>query len=253
MIGFALLIAPLPVAAAALYADKLDSNSKKDKNTLSRASADDESGITVKSWRWLPAAKQVFVVHLWGAIVSLLPHFISRIPNCAPAISVIVWVLLSMFSLLILYLFLGSSISHACKSQPQEEREWALLKAVTISTTFIGLCLMSVINFATAEIGALLLVPICLMAHPLKLEVRAKSLKAFTRAACNLFLGFLAFPPFAYFLLKGVFEGLDDISVGDLWNWVESLWEWNSATYLYLGMVYLPCWALCIHILFHPC
>ncbi|KAK9271810.1 hypothetical protein L1049_002175 [Liquidambar formosana] len=112
---------------------------------------------------------------------------------------------------------------------------------------------MSVINFATAEIGALLMVPMCLMAYPLKLEVRAGSLKALTRATCNLVLAFIGFPLAAFFLLKNTLEGFGGVNVGDFWNWVESLWAWNSATYLYIGMVHLPCWVLCIHILFHPC
>jgi glycosylphosphatidylinositol transamidase len=112
---------------------------------------------------------------------------------------------------------------------------------------------MSVINFATAEIGALLIVPICLLARPLKLDIRARSLRALLRATCNLVLGFIAFPPVAYIIMKGAFEGFYGTNVGEYWNWVESLWTWNSATYLYVGIVHLPCWALCIHILFHPC
>jgi glycosylphosphatidylinositol transamidase len=53
--------------------------------------------------------------------------------------------------------------------------------------------------------------------------------------------------------MKGAFEGFYGTNVGEYWNWVESLWTWNSATYLYVGIVHLPCWALCIHILFHTC
>ena len=111
---------------------------------------------------------------------------------------------------------------------------------------------MSVINFATAEIGALLIVPICLIARPLKLDIQARSLITLLRATCNLALGFIGFPPVAYFLLKGAFEDLYGIHVGDYWNLMESLWAWNSAIYLYIGIVHLPCWALCIHILFQP-
>ncbi|XP_062151451.1 uncharacterized protein LOC133859893 isoform X2 [Alnus glutinosa] len=253
MIAFALLVAPLPMVAASLYTDahKLDPSYEKDKST-SPASAADKLSITLRSCKWLNAVKKVFVVHLWGAVVSLLPYFVCQIPSCTPTISFVVWVLLSIFSLLILYLILGFPFSYANASQLQN-RDWALLKSVTISAAFIGLCLMSVINFATAEIGALLLVPMCLMAQPLKLDVKTRRLRNFSRVPCNLALGFIGFPPAAFFVLKGVFEGFGGITVGDFWNWLETIWAWSSATYLYIGIVHLPCWLLCIHVLFHPC
>lgn len=244
MIPFALLVAPLPIVAASLHADA-------SKSTLQSTSSS-EVEVSHKSWKWLNSARNVLVIHLWGAVVSLLPYFLYQIPNSTPTTNFIVWGLLSAFSLIILYFILGSPIFEAAPSQPKKG-EWASLKSVTISTAFIGLSLMSVINFATAEIGALLIVPICLMARPLKLDARARSLRALLRATCNLALGFIAFPPVAYFLVKGAFEDFDGTNVGDYWNWVESLWTWNSATYLYVGIVHLPCWALCIHILFHPC
>ena len=162
------------------------------------------------------------------------------------------WGLLSAFSLLILYFILGSPIFEAAASL-HEKNKWASLRSVTISTAFIGLSLMSVINFATAEIGALLIVPICLMARPLKLDIQARSWSTLLRASCNIALGFIVFPPVAFVLLKGAFEDFYGMNFGDYWNWVESLWVWNSATYLYVGVIHLPCWALCIHILFHPC
>ncbi|KAG6720041.1 hypothetical protein I3843_03G040000 [Carya illinoinensis] len=253
MIAFALLVAPLPVVAASLYADahKVDRSFGIDKSSP-QASATDKLSIAPRSCKWLNAAKKVFLVHLWGAVVSFLPYFICQIPSCTPTTSFVVWVLLSSFSLPILSLILGSSFSYGRASQPQK-RDWTLLKSVTISAAFIGLCLMSVINFATAEIGALLMVPMCLMAQPLKLDIRSRSLRKFSRVACNLALGFLGFPPAGFFVLKGAFEGFGGITVGDYWNWLESIWSWSSATYLYIGMVHLPCWVLCIHVLLHPC
>ncbi|XP_057947737.1 uncharacterized protein LOC131143453 [Malania oleifera] len=246
MIAFALLIAPLPMVAASLYAA-----SKKDDTAPHTASADGDLGIAVKSWKWLFAAKQVLIVHLWGTIVSFFPFFICQIPNCTPTTSIITWVLLSMFSLLILYFIFGSPFSQNSVFESQN-KEWTLLKSVTISVAFIGLCLMSIINFATAELGAMLLVPMCLIAHPLKLEIESGNLRSFIRAASNLILGVIGFPPAAFFVLKGIIEGFSNVNVGDFWTRVESLWAWNSATYLYMGMIHLPCWALCIHILFHP-
>lgn len=207
--------------------------------------------ITLSSWKWLYAAKKSFIVYLWGSVVSLLPYFICQIPSCTPTTSFIIWVLLSIISLVVMYEILASPFSDA--KDPQSQKEWAILKSVTMSAAFIGLCLMSIINFATAEIGGLLMVPMCLMAHPLKLDVNTRSLRTISRAVCNLVLGFIGFPPVTFIVLKGVFEGFSSISVGDFWSWVESLWAWNSATYLYIGVVHLPCWVLCIHILFHHC
>ncbi|OMO69343.1 Gaa1-like, GPI transamidase component [Corchorus olitorius] len=241
MIAFALLIAPLPMVAASLYVDAniLGPSSKNDKPSPSTVADTDEQGITIRSWRWLNSAKLVFVVHLWGAIVSLLPYFICQIPDCSPATSFMIWVLLSGVSLLTLYLILASPFNAS------QGKEWALVKSVTISFVFIGLGLMSVINFATAEIGALLMVPMCLLARPLKLDLRAGSLRSFARMICNLVLGFLAFPPAAFFLLKGMLEGFGDVNVGDFWMWVESLWAWNSATYVFIAtqLLQLECYS----------
>ncbi|CAI0456265.1 unnamed protein product [Linum tenue] len=239
MIGFALLVAPLPLVAASLYVDanKPDPSSQGPKHKLQ---------INFKPWKWLSAAKQVFTVHAWGVFVSLLPYFISQIPNSTPAAHSIIWFSLSTFGLLVLYLITKSH------SKPQKG-EWENLKSVTISVVFIGLLLMSVVNFATAQIGALVLVPACLLAQPLKLDIRDASLKSFLRIACNVFISFVAFPPVGFFVLKGVNEGFGDMDVGEFWTWLESLWAWNSATYIYIGMVHLPCWVLCLHILLHSC
>lgn len=253
MIAFALLVAPLPLVAASLYAsaNTMDLGLRNGKSACT-AAASDELGITFKSWKWLNAAKEVFVVHVWGAVVAFLPYFICQIPNCSSTTSFIIWVFLSMFSLLILYFILGSPFFHFDVSQRQKG-EWAILKSVTISAVFTGLLLMSVVNFATAEIGALLMVPTCLMAQPLKFDVKSSTLRSFLRVICNLVLGIVAFPPAAFFVLKGMFQGFEGISVGDFWIWMESLWEWNSATYIYMGVVHLPCWVLCLHVLLHSC
>ncbi|XP_062106933.1 uncharacterized protein LOC133818210 [Humulus lupulus] len=252
MIAFALLVAPLPMVAASLYADATNLNSTQRKDKSTQATDTDESSIALRSWKWVNAAKKVFLVHLWGSVVLLLPYFICQIPNCSPTSSFLIWFLLSMLSFLIMYLFLASPFSQANASQVQVG-EWAILKSVTISTAFIGLCLMSVVNFSTAEIGGLLLVPLCLMAHPIRLDTRLRSLRTLSRMACNLVFGFIGFPPVTFMVLKGAFEGFDRVNVGDFWCWVESLWAWSSATYLYIGMVHLPCWVLCTHILFHRC
>ncbi|WVZ14647.1 hypothetical protein V8G54_012213 [Vigna mungo] len=244
MIPFALLVAPLPIVAAYLHANASNSNPQN-------PSALEVDG-SHKSWEWLNSARKVLVIHLWGVVVSLLPFFLRQLPNTTLKMNFVLWGFLSTFSLLILYLILGCPSAEASASQ-LEKNKWASLKSVTISTAFIGLSLMSVINFATAEIGALLIVPICLLARPLKLDIQARSWRTLLRASFNIALGFVVFPPVAFVLLKVAFEDFYGINVGDYWKWVESLWAWNSATYLYVGVVHLPCWALCIHILFHPC
>ncbi|KAF3444604.1 hypothetical protein FNV43_RR14296 [Rhamnella rubrinervis] len=242
MIALALLVAPLPMVAASLYTDanKLDSIQRKDKPTAS-ASVAEECDVNLRSWKWVNAAKKVFVLHSWGSVVSLLPYLVCQIPNCSPTASFLLWVLLSALSLLIMHLILASPFFHATESQ-LHVGEWAILKSVTISVAFIGLCLMSVINFATAEIGGLLVVPMCLMAHPLKLDLKVWRLKNFLRVAFNIVFVFIGFPPATFMVLKSTFEGFNSFNVGDFWNWVESLWAWNSATYLYIVMVHLPCW-----------
>ncbi|XP_021771566.1 glycosylphosphatidylinositol anchor attachment 1 protein-like [Chenopodium quinoa] len=253
MIAFALLLAPLPVVAASLYSDAVTCHPKSDmvKSSASGSSSDmmKKSGT---SWRWLHAAKSVFVIHIWAAVVALLPYVVCQIPNRTSTTCSISWILLSLASLQIFYMVFGSPYS-SFKLSDLHKQEWAVLKSVMISAAFIGLSLMSVVNFAAAEIGALLLVPFCLMAQPLKLDMQNLSLKAFSRIACNIVLGLSLFPPFTFFVIKGLSEGFSSINIGDFWTWAESLWLWNSATYLYVLLVHLPCWVLCIHLLLHPC
>ncbi|XP_043705867.1 glycosylphosphatidylinositol anchor attachment 1 protein isoform X2 [Telopea speciosissima] len=249
-IAFVLLVMPLPIVAAALYtgANGWDYSSSDKSNSAST------NGLStaLESWRWLHAARVVFIVHLWGAIVSLLPYLICRLHGMTPATSMLSWVSLSICTLFILYQISGSPYS--CSSMPQSRhRQWAIMKAVMIAAAAIGLGIMSIINFATAQIGALLMVPMCLMAHPLKFVHRLGRLRALTLMTCNLFLGFVGFPPAALLLMRIWSEGANGVSMGDFWIWVESLWAWNSATYLYLGLIHLPCWLLCVLILFHPC
>ncbi|KAL8229109.1 hypothetical protein R6Q57_014009 [Mikania cordata] len=223
MIAFLLLVAPLPVLAAALYTDANKSNPESEKDK------------TFKFWRWLYPTKTVFLIHLWGAIVSLLPYFIYQLPDFQPTSCLLIWASLSLFILTVLGSFFGA-----------HSAQWALLKSVTVSSAFIGLCLMSVINFATAEIGALLLVPMCLMIKPWQVAGKIHS-------ALNLILVIIGFPGATFFVVKSVFGFQNGSSLVEFWYWVEALWAWNSATYIYICLVHLPCWVLCIYILLHPC
>lgn len=249
MIAFALLIAPLPLVAAALFSDA--SNTKLGKDKVPLKPAPHGESVPTLSWKWLYAAKTVLVVHLWSAVVTLLPYFLYQIPNSSPSTNLLIWITLSVLSLAFTYALSGS-FSFFSTSRPQR-REWALLKSVTVAAAFIGLCLMSVINFATAEIGALLLVPMCLTAVPLRHNLKVNTMRALVRGACNMLLAFVGFPPTVFLMLKGASDGFDNIRFGDFWNWAETLWAWNSATYIYICMVHLPCWVLCINTLLHCC
>ncbi|EPS63077.1 hypothetical protein M569_11711 [Genlisea aurea] len=220
MISFGLLVAPLPLVSAALFFDVGE--------------------LRFKSWAWLNAAKAVLTVHLWGVAVALLPYFISK-NGSLPAVSLMQWTILSTLA----FFF----INRATGGSSRRRSEWRLLKSATIAATFIGLCLMSVINFATAEIGALLLVPMCLSAAPLMSSRVTTAKGRRMQMLLNVLLAHLVFPPAAFLLTKGALDGFDTVGLSDFWDWVESLWVWSSATFLYVCVVHLPCWLLCIGIL----
>ncbi|KAJ6807817.1 glycosylphosphatidylinositol anchor attachment 1 protein isoform X2 [Iris pallida] len=243
MIAFALLIAPLPIVAAALFSD-----SKRKESSMDASEKSEEVEREADSWKWLHAAKVVFMVHLWTVVVSLLPYKISQFSGITTTTSMLLWVGFSVASLLILYRVMGSPYSYSSKNG-----EWKILKAVTVAAASIGLGLMSIINFSTAQIGAMLLVPMCLMVRPLRRHaVAAFSLRILVHHACNLALVLVGFPPAGSIIVKAFSEGFERASIGTFWEWAEFLWAWNSATYLYLLLVHLPCWVLCVLILCHP-
>ncbi|XP_077251354.1 GPI transamidase component family protein / Gaa1-like family protein isoform X2 [Tasmannia lanceolata] len=255
MIAFLLLVAPLPILAAALYSGNRYNDCTNKENQTPQNGCPEELGFAVGSWRWLHAAKVVFIIHIWAAIVSLLPYLICQLPERTSTASMLTWLILSVFILLILYRILGSPYTYSANATSPSQSQtanWTTLKAVTIAAASIGLGLMSIINFAAAQIGAVVLVPICLIVHPFKHMLRAASLRAVILMACNLVLLIVGFPPAALLILKGSSKEFGGVSIGDFWDWAESLWAWNSATYLYLALVHLPCWVLCIHILLHP-
>lgn len=240
MIAFALLVAPLPMVAASLYIDGCNALTKSTHNL----------GENLKSWKWLDAAKQVFALHLLGFIVTLLPYIICQVPGQhSPTNRSIMWATASSLLLITFVTVPGCSPFSRLHGT-----NWAVLKSVTISAAFIGLCLMSIINFATAEIGALLLVPMCLMVHPIKPDLRSGRVKSLLRALCSMVLVTIGFPVMFFAISRGsTGKGLVGLSLGgEFWTWLESLWAWKSATYLYIGMVQFPCWLLCLCILFNP-
>ncbi|KAM3332048.1 hypothetical protein ACQJBY_027718 [Aegilops geniculata] len=243
MIPFALLVVPLPIVAAALA----DGGRKKGKSidaSKTKGSADNlqtEGG----SWKWLQAARVLLVIQLWAVIVSLLPYYISQIPDGTPIQSSVIWVVLAILTLIVLYTMFGSPYSAGV--------EWKLLKATMITSISIGLGLMSIINFATAQLGALIVIPMCLFSRPLKAQLGMSFLPRTVLCASNILLAIFGFPPAAVLIMKGLSKGSWTVDLGDFWASMEFLWEWSSATYLYLFLVHLPCWLLCIHVFLHPC
>ncbi|KQK09209.1 glycosylphosphatidylinositol anchor attachment 1 protein [Brachypodium distachyon] len=242
MIPFALLLAPLPIVAAALADSKTKGKSLDGSKTKVSA---DKMQAEGGSWKWLQAARVLLVIQFWAVIVSLLPYYISQIPDGTPIQSAVIWVVLSIILLIILYTMFGSPYSTGV--------EWKLLKATMITSISIGLGLMSIINFATAQLGALIVIPMCLFSRPLKARVGKNSFPRAVLLAVNIFIAVVGFPPAALLIVKGVSKGSWTLDIGEFWASMEFLWEWSSATYLYLFLVHLPCWLLCIHVLLHPC
>lgn len=243
MIPFALLVAPLPIVAAALFSASKTNGSNLTDIPNKVVEADNESD----SWKWIHAAKVVFMIHIWAGTVSLIPYHISQISGWTSATCMLLWVAVSIVTLLISYNIIGFPYSYSSRNG-----DWEVLKAVTIAAACIGLSLMSIINFSTAQIGAMLLVPMCLMVRPVRRPVRIGLCLKFIVLACNLVSGIVGFPPAGLLMLKVLSEGYGTVSTGDFWDWAEFLWSWNSATYLYMLLVHLPCWVLCMHILMHP-
>uniref|UniRef100_A0A0E0C654 Glycosylphosphatidylinositol anchor attachment 1 protein n=1 Tax=Oryza meridionalis TaxID=40149 RepID=A0A0E0C654_9ORYZ len=244
MIPFALLLAPLPIVAAAL-AGGSKTKGKLEDECKTKGNADDlqmEGG----SWRWLKSARVLLIIQFWAVLVSLLPYYISQIPGAMPIQYAVIWAVLSITILIILYAMFGSPSRAGV--------EWELLKATMITSITIGMGLMSIINFATAQLGALILIPMCLFSRPLRAQLEMNFLPRTVLLASNILLTVLGFPPAAFLIMKGLSKGSWTVDiVGDFWLWMEFLWEWSSATYLYVSLVHLPCWLLCIHVLLHPC
>ncbi|KAL6845276.1 hypothetical protein ACP4OV_024771 [Aristida adscensionis] len=246
MIPFALLVVPLPIVAAALADGSKTMEKLEDSMDDSKTnSSPDILQSKVRSWKWLQAAKVLLVIQLWAVTTSLLPHYITQIPNATPVQSALIWAVLSIVTLIALYAMFGSPYSAGV--------EWQLLKATLVTSISIGLGLMSIINFATAQLGALMLIPMCLFSRPLMAHSGINFLHQTVLFVSNVSLAVLGFPPAALLIMKGLTKGSWTVDIGDFWLWMEFLWEWSSATYLYIFLVHLPCWLLCIHVLLHPC
>jgi GPI-anchor transamidase subunit GAA1 len=251
MVPFALLVAPLPIVAAAL-ADVSKSMKKSAQKSLDVNKSNGSADILRSkggSWKWHEAAKVLLVIQLWAVLVSLLPYYITQIPDATPVQNAMIWAVLAVFILVALYIMFASPYSAGV--------EWKLLKATMITSISIGLGLMSIINFATAQLGALIVIPMCVFSRPRKarsgMNLMNFLLTHAVLVASNICLLILGFPPAAFLIIKGLSKGSWTSDIGDFWVWMEFLWQWICATYLYMLLVHLPCWLLCIHVLLHPC
>ena len=131
MIRFALLLAPLPIVAAAL-ADGSRSMEKTVDKLIDDGKADDIADILQSkggSWKWLRAAKVLLVIQLWAVLVSLLPYYITQIPDATPMQSTLIWAVLSIVVLISLSVLFGSPYSAGV--------EWKLLKATMITSILL--------------------------------------------------------------------------------------------------------------------
>ena len=129
MIRFALLLAPLPIVAAAL-ADGSRSMEKPVDKLMEHGKADDIADIPQSkggSCRCLQATKVLLVI--WAVLVSLLPYYITQIPDATPMQSALIWVVLSIVILIALSVLFGSPYSAGV--------EWKLLKATMITSILL--------------------------------------------------------------------------------------------------------------------
>lgn len=281
MIPFALLVIPLVILAAALCSYKsggLIPLTKSDDGSVCRESSGSESthtnvlksasgihtsdqdvdvinlGLSLHSQKWFTGAKDVLLVHLWAAVVAMLPYVICRLSLDAPEMKLLIWAVLSCLTLFVGRGILGVYPKFGTWQETDKELHmegWVALKAFTLGITTIGLVIMSVINFAAALLGAIVLVPMCLSVYPLKFISKVSLTRRILLMLLSISSIVLAFPPFMIVALKGLFEGFSKASFADFWGWTEMLWSWGSATYPYLFLVHVPCWVLCFQVLLY--
>lgn len=284
MIPFALLLVPLVILAAALCSYKIgglkplaksydgsvprDSNESEltHTNILKSASGTRTSGqetdainlgLSLHSQEWFNAAKDVLFVHLWAAVVAMFPSVICRFSVEASEMKLLIWAALSCLTLFVGRGILGVfypkfDIWQEAEADKEPHIEgWVALKAFTLGITTIGLVIMSVINFAAALLGVIVLVPMCLSVYPLKYILKASIRKGTLLMLLSISFIILAFPPFLVVALRGFFDGFSKASFTDFWDSTEMLWSWGSATYPYLFLVHVPCWVLCFQVLLY--
>ncbi|KAH9326724.1 hypothetical protein KI387_006902, partial [Taxus chinensis] len=282
IIPFALLVVPLMILAASLCSckhDSLTTPSKSDDEpvplkhhesevtdisasqsaTSDTYSSGQDLNVTIslnlQSQQWFVAAKVVLLVHLWAFVVSMLPFLIYKFSIQGSEMKLIIWIVSSCLTL-----FVGNSIlgcrytrfaMHHDAANQFDMEGWVALKAFTLGATSIGLGIMSIINFAAAFLGAITLVPMCLSVYPLKYFLKAINVRKALLMFLSILFTLLAFPPVTMLTLKALSDDFSKVSFADLWNWAEILWSSQSATYVYLFLVHIPCWVLCSYVLLY--
>ncbi|KAF7816034.1 glycosylphosphatidylinositol anchor attachment 1 protein isoform X1 [Senna tora] len=75
----------------------------------------------------------------------------------------------------------------ACNFDYNQTKEKFTSQVSSASKVWVLLSVCSLLaSYLILEIGALLVVPICLLAPPIKLHIKARNLRSFIRVACDL-------------------------------------------------------------------
>eukprot|EP00250_Pteridium_aquilinum_P004803 c15005_g1_i1 orf=109-2280(+) len=240
-----LLLVTLPLKAAALCTQASGVRSKSlsetsDQSSQARPAAALQDGCSFSFVKWSFAVFTVGLVELWALLVAIFPPLANYMAE-SPELKVACWVAFSSVSLCVLLVILLWT-SRVLKISITTGSSWTAIKASILGVATIGIGIMSSINFAAALVGAMVLVPMCLLVYPVRCFTAQKGIYQFCTGLALSVIGSL--PAVFLFLIDQ-----PKLSRAVFWDWVECQWKWGSATYLYLSLVHLPCSVLCILVL----
>jgi glycosylphosphatidylinositol transamidase len=278
MIPFILLLVSLPLTAVALCSPakeeetkfkrstkqvKEDSSVVKENESEARSdgygfgSLNPERTSVGLNGLWLQALALVGSVQVWAIFVALNLYLISQTSSSA-GWKLSIWLAVAVTSLKVALsttdIFSVSARNLASPLRQGETQFWMAVKALTLGATSIGLGVMSIYNYPVALIGALILVPICLAAHPLQRswDCANKSSKrilfAFLTFAVGLVMIIIGSPPGLARLLWSLSGNSLTSSPANFWYFMESLLHWRSALFFYSLVIHLPTSVLCIYV-----
>lgn len=231
-----LLLITLPLKAAALCSQSSGSSESSSEGSSQLQAGPVAAFEDGKLVNWLFAVFLVCVFELWAFVVAIFPLVANHLAELSD-MKVAVWIAYAIISCFLAFISL-LWISRAMGISSSIGSNWTAIKASTLGVATIGVGIMSIINFAAALAGAVVLVPVCLTVRPLRKQ-----------KGIYQFLTGLAWSV-CFALLFSLFFGEEPrLSLGVFWEWVECQWKWGSATYLYLSLVHLPCLVLCLMLL----
>lgn len=245
-----LLLITLPLKAAALCAQASGSSSQSSSKVSDQMQAGSagffQEGYTSSFARWSFAVLSVCLVELWAFLVAISPPLANYVAETSE-LKVTFWFAFCGTSLCVLFVLLPWMTR--VLGIPHVGSNWTAIKASTLGAATIGIGIMSSINFAAALAGAVLLVPMCLFVYPLQHLGKERGLRPFCTAMVGLAFIVIGSLPVIFVVLLTVLGESSKLSLAILWDWVECMWKWGSATYLYLLLVHLPCSVLCLLLL----